>query len=170
MREWKIDDLAVRVEPAAPTPRPIVGIDAAQLDACAGEYESLNGILVKVTRAGDHLVVTPLAQAGVEIFPVSATEFVTKDGATQYTFVTAPTDASRATCAARAGEGRCRRGGSTDGCRAAILKAPAEAGAPTNTLSARQSRALVAGRAFVAGRRAVAGRALCRSRLAGPAT
>jgi CubicO group peptidase (beta-lactamase class C family) len=88
VREWKIDDLAARVEPVTPVPRPIVALDAARLDACAGEYESLNGILVKVTRAGDHLVVTPLAQAGVEIYPVSATEFVTKDGGVQYTFVT----------------------------------------------------------------------------------
>jgi D-alanyl-D-alanine carboxypeptidase len=88
VREWKIDDLAVRVEPAAPTPRPIVIIDAAQLERCAGEYESLNGILVKVTLAGDHLLVTPLSQPGVEVFPVSPTEFVTKDGTAQYTFVT----------------------------------------------------------------------------------
>ena len=87
VKEWKIDDLAARVESAAAAPRPIVPIDAAHLDLCAGEYESLNGILVKVTRSGDHLVATPLAQAGVEIFQVSATEFVTKDGATQYTFV-----------------------------------------------------------------------------------
>ena len=90
VKEWKIDDLAARVEPATASPRPIVAIDAAQLDACAGEYESLNGILVKVTRAGDHLAVTPLAQPAVEILPVSATEFVTTDGATQYTFVVGP--------------------------------------------------------------------------------
>jgi len=87
VKEWKIDDLAARVEPVAPIVRPIATVDAAALDACVGEYESLNGILVKVTRAGDHLVLTPLAQTGVEIFPVSPTEFVTKDGATQYTFV-----------------------------------------------------------------------------------
>ena len=87
VREWKIDDLAARVEPVTPVPRPIVRIDAAALDGCVGEYESLNGILVKVARAGDHLLVTPLAQAGVEIFPASPTEFVTKDGGVQYTFI-----------------------------------------------------------------------------------
>ena len=88
VKEWKIDDLAARVEPAAPRPRPaFVALAPARLDACAGEYESLNGTLVKVTRAGDHLTVTPLAQQGVEIFPVSATEFVTKDGGVRYTFV-----------------------------------------------------------------------------------
>jgi D-alanyl-D-alanine carboxypeptidase len=87
VREWKIDDLAVRIEAATQAPRPVVPVDAARLDACVGEYESLNGILVKVTRVGDHLLATPLAQAGVEIFPVSATEFVTKDGGVQYTFV-----------------------------------------------------------------------------------
>jgi len=87
VKEWKIDDLATRVEPVTPAARPIASVDAAALDACVGEYESLNGILVKVTRAGDRLVVTPLAQAGVEIFPVSPTEFVTKDGGVQFTFV-----------------------------------------------------------------------------------
>ena len=87
VKEWKIDDLAVRVEPAAAAARPVVAIDSAALDACVGEYESLNGILVKVARSGDHLVVTPLAQPGIEIFPVSPAEFVTKDGATQYAFV-----------------------------------------------------------------------------------
>jgi CubicO group peptidase (beta-lactamase class C family) len=87
VREWKIDDLATRIEPVAPVSPPVVSIDGAALDVCVGEYESLNGILVKVGRAGDHLVVTPLAQAGVEIYPVSATEFVTKDGGVQYTFV-----------------------------------------------------------------------------------
>jgi len=90
VKEWKIDDLAVRVEPAAAAPRPVITIDAADLDWCVGEYESLNGVLVKVTRSGDHLTATPLAQAGVEVFPVSPTEFVTKDGATLYTFVAGP--------------------------------------------------------------------------------
>ncbi len=70
VKEWKIDDLAARIEPAAPRPRPVfVAVAPARLDACAGEYESLNGVLVKVTRTGDHLTVTPLAQPGVRDLP-----------------------------------------------------------------------------------------------------
>src|SRR4029450_3492419 len=87
VREWKIDDVADRVEPPKSKPRPIIAIAAARLDACAGEYESLNGILVKITRAGTHLLVTPLGQTGTEIFPVSTTEFNTKDAATTYRLV-----------------------------------------------------------------------------------
>jgi hypothetical protein len=59
----------------------------AVVAACAGD-ESLNGILV--TRSGDHLVVTPLGQPGVDIFPRSATEFATRDGGTIYRFETDP--------------------------------------------------------------------------------
>lgn len=90
VREWKIDDLAERFEPAKPKARPIIALAAARLDACAGEYESLSGILVKVTRASTHLLVTPLGQTGTEIFPVSPTEFVSKDGTVTYRFVIGP--------------------------------------------------------------------------------
>lgn len=87
VREWKIDDLAERYEPAKPKPRPIITLPAARLDACTGEYESLNGVLVKITRATTHLVVTPLGQTATDIFPVSSTEFVTKDGTVTFRFV-----------------------------------------------------------------------------------
>ncbi|MCX6552170.1 MAG: serine hydrolase [Acidobacteria bacterium] len=90
VRDWKLNDLAERVVPTAPVVRPVVAVDAALLDACAGEYESLNGILVKVVRSGDHLAVTPTAQPGVEVFPVSPTEFVTRDAGVQYSFVADP--------------------------------------------------------------------------------
>jgi CubicO group peptidase (beta-lactamase class C family) len=87
VREWKIDDLAERYEPTKPKPRPVITVTAARLDACAGEYESLNGILVKVTRAGTHLTVTPLGQTTTDVFPVSTTDFVTKDATVTYRFV-----------------------------------------------------------------------------------
>ena len=90
VREWKIDDLAERFEPVRSKPRPFITIATPRLDACVGEYESLNGVIVKITRAGTHLVLTPLGQTDTEIFPVSPTEFTTKDGATTYRFVAAP--------------------------------------------------------------------------------
>jgi D-alanyl-D-alanine carboxypeptidase len=90
VRDWKLDDVALRVQPVLPAVRPIVAVDEAALDACVGEYESLNGILVRVARAGDHLVVTPFGQAGVEVVPVAPREYVTRDGAIQYTFVAGP--------------------------------------------------------------------------------
>ena len=89
VREWKIDDLAERYEPVRPKPRPVIALAAARLDACVGEYESLNGVIVKIKRVGTHLVVTPLGQTDVDIFPVSATEFQTKDAGTTYRFVAA---------------------------------------------------------------------------------
>ena len=87
VREWKIDDIAERYEPTRPKPRPFITATAARLDACAGEYESLNGVLVKIVRTGTHLTVTPLGQQPTEIYAVSATEFTTKDGATTFKFV-----------------------------------------------------------------------------------
>ena len=89
VREWKIDDVAERFEPVRAAPRPIIALAAARLNACAGEYESLNGVIVTIARTGTHLVVTPLGQTGTDIFPVSATEFTTKDGGTTYRFVAA---------------------------------------------------------------------------------
>jgi len=89
VREWKIDDVAERFEPTRAKPRPVIALANARLDACAGEYESLNGVIVTIARAGAHLVVTPLGQTGTDIFPVSSTEFTTKDGATTYRFVAA---------------------------------------------------------------------------------
>ena len=90
VREWKIDDLADRYEPVKPKLRPVIAIAVARLDACAGEYESLSGILVKVTRAGTYLTVTPLGQTASDIFPVSSTEFTTKDATVTYRFVAGP--------------------------------------------------------------------------------
>ena len=87
IRDWKLDDRAERVAPAEQRPRTIIVLDAVQLDALAGEYESLNGVLVRVERVGDHLTVTPTAQPGVDIYPSSSTEFFTKDITVQYTFV-----------------------------------------------------------------------------------
>jgi len=46
-------------------------------------------VIVTIARAGTHLVATPLGQPGTDIFPVSATEFTTKDGGTTYRFVAA---------------------------------------------------------------------------------
>jgi D-alanyl-D-alanine carboxypeptidase len=90
VRDWKLDDTAVRVEQARPVQRPVVAAPAADLEACAGEYESLNGVLVKVDRADDHLGVRPFAQARVEVFPVGAFEFTTKEGDVTYRFVRDP--------------------------------------------------------------------------------
>ena len=86
VKDWKLDDLAERIIPTVPAPRPHVALEGSQLDACVGEYESLSGVLVRIERAGDHLRVTPAGQTGVEVFPVSATEFETADGGTQYRF------------------------------------------------------------------------------------
>lgn len=87
IRDWKLNDLAERVVPAESLPRPIVAVEGAVLDACVGEYESLNGVLARVERAGDHLTVSPTGQPGVHIFPASPAEFFSKDGAIQYTLV-----------------------------------------------------------------------------------
>ncbi|MCX6544386.1 MAG: serine hydrolase [Acidobacteria bacterium] len=85
--DWKLNDAAERVTPANRQPPPIIALDVGQLDALAGEYESLNGVLVRVERSGDHLTVTPTAQSGVDIYPASPVEFFTKDATVQYTFV-----------------------------------------------------------------------------------
>jgi len=87
IRDWKLNDVAERTESVAPTTRPIVTLTTAQLDAITGEYESLNGVLVRVTRVADHLVVQPAGQTDIDIFPVAASEFVTKEGDVQYAFV-----------------------------------------------------------------------------------
>lgn len=87
IRDWKLNDVAERVLPAATAPRPIVGVSATDLEACVGEYEALNGILVSVERAGDHLSVQPFAQEVVEVFPVSTIGFITKSGDVEYRFV-----------------------------------------------------------------------------------
>lgn len=109
VREWKIDDVAARVATPAPLPPgasptrpPAIAPTEAELMSCVGEYEALGGILATVARRGDHLTVTPLGQAGVEIYPgvptAAAPEsgdaagarlaFVTADGRTTYRFVT----------------------------------------------------------------------------------
>jgi hypothetical protein len=87
IRDWKLNDAAERVTPGDRQPRRIIALDAGQLDALAGEYESLNGVLVRVERSGDHLTVTATAQSGVDIYPASPVEFFTKDATVQYTFV-----------------------------------------------------------------------------------
>jgi len=90
IRDWKLNDVAERVEPATTPHRPIVSIPVSDLDACAGDYESLNGILVRVERAGDHLRVRPFAEPAVEVFPVSASEFIATDADIEYRFVRDP--------------------------------------------------------------------------------
>jgi hypothetical protein len=90
VREWKIDDVAERFEAVRPKPRPFVKFTTARLDAFAGEYESLNGVIVTIRREDTYLTVTPLGQTGTDIFPVSPTEFTTKDGTTTYRFVAGP--------------------------------------------------------------------------------
>ena len=90
VREWKIDDVAERFEAVRPKPRPFVTFTTARLDAFAGEYESLSGVIVTIRREGTYLTVTPLGQTGTDIFPVSPTEFTTKDGNTAYRFVAGP--------------------------------------------------------------------------------
>jgi CubicO group peptidase (beta-lactamase class C family) len=89
VKEWKIDDMATRVEPPQPTDRRTARSmpPPAFLDACAGEYEALSGVLVKVSRADDHLAVTPLGQKALEIFGVSDTQFAASDGSVTYTFL-----------------------------------------------------------------------------------
>jgi len=87
VKDWKLNDVADRITPAELRPRPVVVLDPAQLDTCAGEYESLNGVLVRVERSADHLTLTPTAQPPVDIVASSSTEFFTTDGAIQYTFV-----------------------------------------------------------------------------------
>jgi D-alanyl-D-alanine carboxypeptidase len=87
VRDWKLDDLASRIEPTPPVPRPVIAVAARDLEACAGEYESLNGILVRVVRVGDRLSVRPFAQAAVEVRPVAPLEFETASGDLVYRFV-----------------------------------------------------------------------------------
>jgi D-alanyl-D-alanine carboxypeptidase len=87
VRDWKLDDGAERVEPAPPVARPVIAAASSDLDACAGEYESLNGILVKVEHVGDHLAVRTFAQPAVDVFPFGALDFAAKEGGVEYRFV-----------------------------------------------------------------------------------
>ena len=87
IRDWKLNDVAERLTPVEQQPRQVIALDAGQLDALVDEYESLNGVLVRVERSGDHLTLTPTAQPAVDIFASSSTEFFTKDATVQYTFV-----------------------------------------------------------------------------------
>jgi hypothetical protein len=47
-------------------------------------------VIVTIARAGTHLVADAARSDRTDIFPVSATEFTTKDGGTTYRFVAAP--------------------------------------------------------------------------------
>jgi D-alanyl-D-alanine carboxypeptidase len=87
VRDWKLNDVAERFSPPVAVPRPVVPAAGSDLDACGGEYESLNGILVKVERTGDHLAVRPFAQPPVDVFPVAPLVFQSPDGAVEYRFV-----------------------------------------------------------------------------------
>ena len=87
VKDWKLNDVAERSTPVEQQPRPVVTLAPAQLDGCVGEYESLNGVLIRIERSGDHLTATPTGQPGVDIFPSSPVEFSTKDGAVRFTFV-----------------------------------------------------------------------------------
>jgi hypothetical protein len=87
VRDWKLDDVAARFTPPAVAPRQVVAVPESDLTACAGTYESLNGILVTVERAVDHLSIHPFAQAPIEVFPVAPLVFASRDGAVEYRFV-----------------------------------------------------------------------------------
>jgi CubicO group peptidase (beta-lactamase class C family) len=87
LRDWKLNDVAARILPATVAPRPIVVVAAADLDACVGDYEALNGILVRVERSGDHLVVHPFGQEAVDVSPVSTAAFITTGGDVEFSFV-----------------------------------------------------------------------------------
>ena len=94
VRDWKLNDVAVRVEPAPPAAAPtFTTATRAALEMCVGEYESLNGVIMTVTVVDDHLAVRPLGQSAVEVWPVSATEFATRSGDTRYTFEAGTTGA-----------------------------------------------------------------------------
>ena len=85
--DWKLDDLAVRVVLAPDVAPAFVQLDRADLQACVGEYESLDGVLVKVGRVDDHLVAQAAAQPPADLYPASINEFYTRDGGGRFTFV-----------------------------------------------------------------------------------
>ena len=87
VKDWKLNDLAERVVPAERLRRAAVALESGQLAALVGEYESLNGILVRVDQSGDHLRMTPTGQPGVDIFPASPIDFFTTDGIVELRFV-----------------------------------------------------------------------------------
>ncbi|MEI6666837.1 MAG: serine hydrolase domain-containing protein [Acidobacteriota bacterium] len=87
VKDWKLDDVAMRITPPEPQRPTVVAVDAARLEGFEGDYESLNGVIVRVERVGDHLVMKPTGQAPTEVFGLAPTRFVTADGAVEYAFV-----------------------------------------------------------------------------------
>ncbi len=85
--DWKLHDLATRVELPSMQVPVFVHLRARALDACVGEYQSIDGTLVRVDRVADHLVARPATEPGVELFPTSAAEFWTKPASGRYVFV-----------------------------------------------------------------------------------
>jgi D-alanyl-D-alanine carboxypeptidase len=87
VRDWTLDDTAERVSEAAPSPTVLKRIGPTILRAYAGTYELVTGVLITVRRERDHLVAQVTGQRGVEIFPVTRTEFAAEGSGPGYSFV-----------------------------------------------------------------------------------
>jgi D-alanyl-D-alanine carboxypeptidase len=85
--DWTLNDVAERVDETPLATSAVISIDPMRLDACAGEYELLTGVVLTVQRVGDHLTVRPFGQHAVDVYPASATEFFAKEGDLRYVFV-----------------------------------------------------------------------------------
>jgi hypothetical protein len=86
VNDWKLADVAKKVVPVEAKARTEYTATGTELDACAGEYEQLGGLIVRVVRTGASLELRPFAQAAVALTPAGSRAFVSADGAVQYAF------------------------------------------------------------------------------------
>lgn len=70
-----------------PEERKVAKVDPKVLDAYVGRYEVRTGMVLTVTREGDHLLAQPTGQPRLEILPASETEFFLKVVDARLTFV-----------------------------------------------------------------------------------
>lgn len=82
-----MDESGTKTAEPLPQERQAVQLDPAVYDAYAGQYEVAPGLVLTVTREGDHLFAQPTGQSKVEIFPESETKFFLKVVNAQLEFV-----------------------------------------------------------------------------------
>lgn len=70
-----------------PKDRKAVAVDTKIYDSYAGRYEKEPGVVLTVSRKGEHLMVQVRGQPAAEIFPASETEFFSRRTDTQIKFV-----------------------------------------------------------------------------------
>ena len=87
VHDWKLNDLATRVDDAPAARAVPITMAAERLESLTGDYEVLGGALVTVGRAGDRLEVRQPGLRPVTLVPVSESAFSTPDGAVGFRFV-----------------------------------------------------------------------------------